>query len=206
MIEAIIVKNGQSYQFNYPNSYNIQTLHEQLMEIATGKADYVSEDKIVDLGTSPDYECITIARHEDPNSDLVAPPEAHLEEEEGEDYIRGFYDKFTYMGNVVEVKGIRAKVSEVGIVLIYAINGMGPSTSFGPTNLYELTFRAGKIQGFGDPVVLTPKGDLAGEEEAFEYMKDYIKHIRGHSEQSRDHLDAVAFRSINENLQGEMDQ
>lgn len=178
MMNFEIKKAENVYTFTIPAGLKtLQEAYEFAKDIASGKEYFEDKGQIVDLGPSKEYEYIRVWRDEG-NDNRVAPPQEVTEPAENGNFIKPFYDRITWLGMDLQLKGIKAVEEGVPLVLIYEINNEPAQLNVSNDNLLNLTAYQGEVLGYKGPIPVLPPGDLYSEEEALEYMQDYIKEIR----------------------------
>jgi hypothetical protein len=180
MICIEIKKTGQVYQLNLTSFNDLNKAHDFAVEIATGKADYVDRSQIIDLGTSQEYDHIRVWKEEEKYLQVpLSDAPGHIPAvEESKNYIKAFEDRITWLGQDLKLKGVKAVEEGVPLVLIYDINDEPAQTKINKENLYKLSDYQGQVLGYKDPLPIIPHADLHSEEEALEYLNDYILEIR----------------------------
>lgn len=192
MIMAEIKKLGQVYQIGLPNFTDLQAAYELALSIATNNDNYVDDHVVIDLGTSKEYEHIRIYRDKEEASVQVEPPgpvealRKHIEDQKEKEYVKGFYDKISYLGQTLEVKGVKAQADGVGFVLLYEINQQPAHLTISGDGLKKLTYHEGQVLGWKDPQAIVAPGDLYSEEEAIEYVQDYVADLLKAAAELRD--------------------
>ena len=192
MIVAEIKKAGEVYQISLPNFTDLQPAYELAQKIATTEADYADENIIIDLGTSPEYEHIRVYRDDEEVKVQVGAPVVPVMEDETKSYLKGFYDKISYLGQTLEVKGVKAQSEGVGFVLIWEINQQPAHLIVSGDGLKKLTYHQGQVLGWKDPQPIVAPGDMYSEEEAIEYVEDYIAELLKAAAEIRNHKGKTA--------------
>lgn len=192
MIGVEIYKGGQLYQINLNGWTDLTMAHKYAMNIAAGKEIFSDGDQIVDLGTSNKYEHIRVWREKETTSPAVEPPKEDVKPQ-SKDYIKSFVDRITWLGQDLHLKGVKAVEDGVPLVLIYEINDEPAQVQLSKENLQELSTYQGQVLGYFHPVALVPHADLHSEEEALEYVEDYVKEIRKNTAAVNDKKTATAF-------------
>jgi hypothetical protein len=175
MICIEIKKAGQVYQLNLEGFTDLQAAHYFAREVAVGKENFEDEQQLIDLGTSQEYDHIRVWK-EAPKAPEIEPPQPTAIKESN--YIKAFRDRITWLGQDLKLKGVKAVEEGVPLVLIYDINEEPAQTQINKENLYKLSDYQGQVLGYKDPLPIIPHADLHSEEEALEYVLDYIKEIR----------------------------
>lgn len=200
MILVKIGKNGQTYDVHFTAGETLEQAYEKAKEIAQGRETLESPINILDLGTSRDYEYIhaTVVEQE-PEVEVEPPKEAVLVENEDGVMLEAFYDKITYLGNTVEVSAVKARMQGVPFILVHEVNGLPALMTMSRTNLEQLANHVGLVQGMAHPAVVLQPGDLSSDEEAIEYLSDYLEDLRKEADHlPKSEMTAVAFPEINE--------
>jgi hypothetical protein len=190
MIKAEIKKNGNLYVFDLTSKETVKEAYAAALLIAAGKENYEDQLQIVDLGTSEAYDHIRVYVEADVVQ--VAAPEDDsqlaFQLEDSADYMKGFEDRITYLGQDLQLKGIKAVADNVAFVLIYEINEQPAQLTMGKNSLFNLTVHQGRVLGYADPTAIVAAADLLDEEAAVEYVEDYIKELQ---EERRRMLDGI---------------
>ncbi|MGP9042122.1 hypothetical protein [Cytobacillus kochii] len=175
MICIEIKKGGQSYKFNLTGDMSLSNAYDQALKIATNKENFTDGNQIMDLGTSKDYEFIHVWEEAEEKQTSVAPPVSVATDK---DYIKSFEDRIMWLGQDLRLKGIKAVEKGVPLILIYEINNEPAQVQISRDNLEGLTEYQGRVLGYDAPMSIIPPGDLYSEEEAREYIQDYIDELR----------------------------
>ncbi|MED3571937.1 hypothetical protein [Cytobacillus praedii] len=191
MIIAEIKKGGQVYEFTLNDFQDLNAAHEFIREVATGKSDFISQEQVIDLGTSQDYEHIRVWMDQafsvvDPAADLPVL-------EDSKNYVRGFFDRISFLGQDLSINGVKALEDGVAFVLIYEINNQPAHVVAGKDSLKNVTYHQGLILGYKDPTPIVAPADLLTEEAAIEYVEDYIKELKKKADDIRVNKTATAY-------------
>jgi len=195
MICIEIKKSGQVYQFDLEGQADLHEAHLFALDIATGNAEYVDPTQIIDLGTSKDYEHIRVWKTtEAAQGPAVEPPQLPAQKED-EDFIKSFEDRITWLGQDLKLKGVKAMLDGVPFILIYEINNEPAQVQVSKDNLEGLTDYQGRVLGYTAPIAIIPPGDLHSEEDALEYVEDYLNEIRKEAEEKQDEIKELTARA-----------
>lgn len=192
MIKAEIKKKDTVYVLDLTYLETLQAAYNFALKVATNRDNYEDQRQIVDLGTSTEYEHIRVYVEEQQPQVEVEPPNTTAVEETEGSYIKPFYDKLTYLGQPIEVRGIKAQADNVGFVLLYEINGGPAQHTISGEGLRKLTYHAGQVLGYKDPTAIVPPADLLDEEAALEYVEDYLTDLLRAAAALRDDVDKTA--------------
>lgn len=190
MITAEIKKGGQTYLIDIPET-DLNKAYEHALAVATNHANYITEDQIIDLGTSKEYDHIRVFRETD--LPAVEPAGSPPVMEKEDNYIKSFEDKITYLGQTLSLKGVKAVEDGVPFVLLYEINDQPAQVTVSGNGLQKLTQYQGEVLGYNSPMPIVPPADLLSEEDALEYVEDYLKDLRKATEYQLEEKNAVPY-------------
>lgn len=167
--DVTIQKGGQAFQLSIPGT-TIEEAYTQAVDLATGKSTINQTDMVLDFGTAP-YEFIKVIEKEiEPQ---VAPPAPQLDDANG-NVLFPFVQNVEYLGQKLEIKGVRTLYNDVGYVVLYEAAGSPIQTMFSRKSQDELTYYVGESFGYSNHVSLVPEGDLSDVNDAIEYVEDYV--------------------------------
>lgn len=196
MIKAEIKKNDTLYVLDLTQLGDINKAYAFALGVATNTENYNDGVQIVDLGTSKEYDHIRVYVEEQQGVQVAEPAPAATENLP-EEYITSFKDRITYLGQDLQLKGIKAVADGVPFVLIYEINDQ-PAYEMATHNaLCKITDYQGQVLGYANPVAIVPPADLLTEEDALEYVEDYIKDIKKAAADLPGEKTATAFVNFN---------
>ncbi|AYP68425.1 hypothetical protein HWB91_gp55 [Bacillus phage vB_BboS-125] len=191
-LRAVIRKGGQEYQVN-PQGVegSLYDVHEFLIKVATGKDFIITENEILDLGTSDDYEAIKVWYEEVPDAVEVAPPE------EKREYFEEEYTYIAeYLGNKLRIKGLAARYLDREYYLPMHINDQAALEALPGNKLKALLMAIVPA----NVAVIVPPAQLPDYAEAESYIRDlgdeYQKEVERHQE--KQNKNAVAWEGWNE--------
>lgn len=189
MIKAEIKKKDHVYILDLTPFGELYEAYEEARAIAQGKEVYNHNGQILDLGNNPNYDHIRVYVEED--AVQVAPPAATAELPA--EYVTGFEDRITYLGQDLKVKGVKAVADGVPFVLLYEINDQPAHVMVNADSLGKITYYQGQVLGFTDPVAIVTSADLLAEDDAIEYVEDYIKETRKKADELATNKNATAY-------------
>jgi hypothetical protein len=179
MICIEIRKGGQDYRFTLTGEeateFSLGEAYDFAVDLATGKTFFTGENSITDLGTSKDYEAIKVWQ-ETPAVEVGPPKLPALED--NKNYIKPFSDHIFYLGQSLMIKGVKALEDGVPFVLIYDVDGQPAQTQASRETIVKLSHYQGQVLGYKNPIVINPQGDIYSEEDALEYVEDYLGDLR----------------------------
>lgn len=205
MIVAEIRKDNQEYRLEFLE-FTLDSAYVMARKIATGEENFVTGVGIMDLGTSKEYQHIKIYEEADPVQ--VEPPlPPKMLNEEGEDFVQPLYDKVSFLGSTVEVRAVKGRADGVEFILVHEVNGSPALLVLSKPNLDALAQHIGQVQGLTYPTVVIQVGDLSNDEEATEYLEDYIEELQAAAENlPKGNLTATAFPDFTDNKKGASDK
>ncbi|WP_332648847.1 hypothetical protein [Lysinibacillus sp. 54212] len=174
MIVVEIKKGGHMYQTRMPNEKCVRTAYNKARDVATGIELFSDGNSILDLGNSKEYEHIRVWVEEDVPEVVVEPP--GVNQKDG-DYMEGFELTIPYLGQMLDVKGVRALHDAVPFVCVYEINNTPAQVTMSKGNLTPFTIAVGEHMGYIEPMAVVPQADLLDEAAATEYVEDFIKEL-----------------------------
>lgn len=206
MIVAEIMKNNQTYVIEFIEGTTLQQGFDQARDIATGVASYITDQGVLDLGFSKEYQHIKVTLEEDPVQ--VAPPAPpKMLDETSLDFVQAFYDKVSFLGSTVEVRAVKGRADNVEFILVHEVNNHPALMTLSKHSLEQLAQHIGEVQGMKYPIVVMQAADLPSEEDAVEYLEDFIKETKAAADNlPKEDLTAVAFPAFNENKKGAKDK
>lgn len=174
MFDVTIMKHGTETKFRIPAETKDE-VYEWAKGIANGSV-FHDETRVIDLG--PDaYQMIQVTQSlEEKNEVEIAPPAPQLENANGL-RLFPFVQRIEFLGEKVEIKGVRSLHNDIGYVVIYEAAGSPAQTVYSRSSLEELTYYVGESYGYSNHVPLVPEGDLTDVESAIEYVEDYVAEV-----------------------------
>lgn len=170
--DVTIQKSGQAFQLSLPG-HTIDEAYTHAVDLATGKTNITQPDQILDFGTAP-YDFIKVT--EKTIEPQVAPPAPQVGEANG-NVLFPFIQNIEYLGQKMEIKGVRTIHKDVGYVVLYEAAGSPIQTVFSRKSQDELTYYVGESFGYSNHVSLVPEGDLSDVNDAIEYLEDYVAEV-----------------------------
>ena len=171
IFDITIMKHGKEIQLVMP-APSADAAYAQAKQLAEGKI-YTDDLRILDLGQTP-YQMIDVRLKEEAKPSVqIEAPAPQLENANGLTLFP-FVNRVEFLGEKVEIKGVRTTYNDTGFIVIYEIAGSPAQTVYGKKSLEELTYYVGESFGYSNHVSLLPEGDLTDVEAAIEYVEDYV--------------------------------
>lgn len=189
MFDVTIMKHGMETKFRIPAETKDE-VYEWAKGVASGSV-FHDETRVIDLG--PDaYQMIQVTQNlEEKSAVEIEPPAPQLENANGL-MIFPFTQRVGYLGEKVDIKGVRTIHQDIGYVVIYEAAGSPVQTVYGRSSLEELTYYVGESFGYTTQVALLPEGDLTDVEAAIEYVEDYVAEVIEMEKKKRDDRNKTA--------------
>ncbi|MGG3803155.1 hypothetical protein [Metabacillus fastidiosus] len=203
MLIIEIRKAGKLYNINFQQG-TLEEAYKLAKDIATGKATYQDDMKILDLGPSDQYEHIHVFKEElgpvveDPKDDPVY-------DEVGE--YKEFKGTIQHLGQKITLEGLKYCTQTCAYFLPMSANGIPALELMSGETLYEVTERYIKSNGYDNGYehrkIVIPPGLLADYEEGAAYLKDYVKEFEAELAVDASELTAQVWPAWNKDSKNE---
>lgn len=200
MIKVEILKNNTPYVLDFMGGETLQEAYDAAKNVAEGREYFKTEDGVLDLGTSDSYQHIRAWVEADPV--IVEPPTA-VEELKSKYFETVFFDRISFLGNTVTVRGVKATVGDCRFILVHEVDNTPALFLLQKSSLEKLAEHVAAIQWIEKSEVIIQAADLSNNEEAIEYMVDYLDDLVSNAEHiAQEDFTAVAYPGLNDNEKG----